>query len=183
MAVLDATYNATIWLLYLMQSNGCEKNGLPMNVGDVIEHEMVLPSTKTEAWEALTTAEGLSGWWSESVEIDLRPGGAISFDMGGHGLHPARVEAVEPEQRFVMSWRLFQREEGADAVPELTSEVEFRLEDHPMGMLLKLREPGFSALPEALSAMTLYKNEFGWDDDALPRLRCYLKKGARVARQ
>ena len=151
-----------------------------MAVSDVIECEVVLPSTRSEVWAALTTAEGLAGWWWDSVEIDLRPGGAISFGYG-QDAYPAQVEAVEPEERYVFTWRPFQKDEGADDVPELTTRVEFRLEDHPEGTLLKLSETGFAALPEALAARTLRLNESGWDEE-LGHLRTYVTSGEPVVR-
>ena len=151
-----------------------------MAVSDAIEREIVLPSTRSEVWDALTTAEGLAGWWWDTVEIDLRVGGVISFGYG-EGAYPARVEVVRSEECYVFPWRSFQTEEGADDVPDLTTRVEFRLEDHPEGTLLKLRETGFVALPEALAARTLHLNESGWDTE-LQHLRSYVVNGEAVVR-
>ncbi len=151
-----------------------------MAVSDVIEREIILPSTRSEVWAALTTAEGLAGWWWDTVEIDLRVGGVISFGYG-EKVYPARVEEVQPEERYVFSWRPFQTEEGADDVPDLTTRVEFLLEDHPEGTLLKLRETGFAALPEALAARSLHLNESGWDTE-LQHLRSYVVSGEPVVR-
>ena len=151
-----------------------------MAVNDVIEREMVLSSTRSEVWAALTTAEGLAGWWWDSVEIDLRPGGAISFGYG-ESVYPAQVETVQPEDRYVFTWRSFQEDEGAEDVPELTTQVEFLLEDHPDGTLLKLSETGFAALLDALAARSRHANESGWDEE-LQHLRTYVVSGEAVVR-
>jgi uncharacterized protein YndB with AHSA1/START domain len=153
-----------------------------MQVSDVITREMVLGAKRSEVWAALTTPEGLAGWWCKSASIDLQPGGEIAFNMGEqYGVHPARVEAVEAEELFAFSWRPFQSEEGAEELPHLSTRVEFRLEDHPRGTLLHLRETGFEALPGALAAKTLHENEAGWDEQ-LANLRSYIVTGHPVSR-
>ena len=58
--------------------------------------------------------------------------------------------------------------------------MEFVLEDHPDGTLLRLRESGFAALPEVLAGDTLRDNTHGWDIDVLPRLRTFVETGERV---
>ncbi len=64
-------------------------------------------------------------------------------------------------------------------MPDLTTRVEFLLEDHPEGTLLKLRETGFAALPEVLAARSLHLNESGWDTE-LQHLRGYVVSGEPV---
>lgn len=152
-----------------------------MSVSDVIEREIVLAASREEVWAALTTPAGLAGWWCDRVEIELRPGGTIVFDFGEHGTYDARVEVVEPEERFVFSGRPFNGVEDAEQVPDLRTSAEFRLEDHAAGTLLRLRETGFAALPAALAAKTLGENEGAWDQ-ALERLRTYLATDKHVTR-
>ena len=151
---------------------------MKVRVPDLIERELVLRSPRPEVWAALTTPKGLADWWCDRAEIDLRPGGAIAFDFGAeHGTYEATVVAVEPEELFAMIWRPFHGEPDADAAGDLTTRVEFRLEDHPDGTLLKLRETGFAALPGTLAQRTLSDNTTGWDIDVLPRLRRYVETG------
>ena len=48
----------------------------------VIRFERVLGHPVERVWEAITTAEGLAGWWlpfSATIEIDLVVGGEIAF--------------------------------------------------------------------------------------------------------
>ena len=149
-----------------------------MQVRDAIKREMVLPANRAAVWAALTTAEGLAGWWCRGLAGEVRAGGDISFDML-QGAYPAHVEVLEPEHRFVFTWRPFQSEEGADRVMHLTTRVEFRVEDHPRGTLLRLRETGFEALPGALSGKTVFENEAGWDEE-LALLRTFLVTGEHV---
>ncbi|MPZ97931.1 MAG: activator of HSP90 ATPase [Dehalococcoidia bacterium] len=151
-----------------------------MTVKDTIEREVVFKATRSELWAALTTAEGLAGWWCDGAEIDLRPGGRLTLDFGPeHGINHATVVAVEPESRFVTNWRPFQDEPGAEEIPDLTTQIEFRLEDHMHGTLLRVRESGFAALPAALGTKTIGENEYGWDM-VLTWLRHYLNTGEKA---
>jgi len=149
-------------------------------VQDSIEREMIFRATRSEVWAALTTAEGLAGWWCDAAEVDLRPGGAMAIDFGAeHGTSHATIVTVEPEERFVTTWRPFEYHEGGGEVPpDLTTQIEFRLEDHPHGTLLKLRETGFAALPGALAERSLHENQAGWDT-VLAWLRHYLATGEK----
>ncbi len=146
---------------------------------------MVLDARRSAVWAALTTSDGLAGWWCERAEVDLRPGdlrpgGEIAFQFGGdHGTYSATVVAVEPEQRFAITWRPFAGEPDAAKAGDLTTRVEFRLEDHARGTLLKLRETRFAALPGTLGDRTLTENTRGWDIDVLPRMRSYVETRVR----
>jgi len=86
----------------------------------------------------------------------------------------------EPEERFAYFWRPFDALEEASEYPEIRTRVEFVLEDHPDGTLLKLRESGFAALPDVLAADTLRENTHGWDIEVLPRLGKFVETGEPV---
>lgn len=45
----------------------------------VILHTVDIASTPANIYEALTTQEGLAGWWSRKVAADVREGGVINF--------------------------------------------------------------------------------------------------------
>jgi uncharacterized protein YndB with AHSA1/START domain len=46
---------------------------------DRIERAVTLTRALGEVWQALTTSEGLSAWFGERADIDLRPGGAATM--------------------------------------------------------------------------------------------------------
>src|SRR4051794_41375521 len=48
----------------------------------------------------------MSGWFSDSVELDLRPGGRAVLHWHGQGSVDARVERVEPPRLFSFRWAL-----------------------------------------------------------------------------
>ena len=151
-----------------------------MTVSDIIERELILRSPRHEVWIALTTAEGMSGWWADRVEVDLHPGGTMRFHFGDeHGSYEAQIDVLEPEDRFAYFWRPFTDLEEAADHPDLRTRVEFLLADHPDGTRLTLRETGFAALPDVLAARSFADNEDGWTVE-LGHLRSYLETGVAV---
>jgi uncharacterized protein YndB with AHSA1/START domain len=66
-----------------------------------IRREVVLPTTREDAWEALTEPERLEEWFATEVELDLREGGAAVFRWGDGEVRRAEVLTVEDEERLV----------------------------------------------------------------------------------
>lgn len=150
-----------------------------MQVADVIERAMKLSASRSDVWRALTTEDGLAGWWADRVEVDLRPGGTMRFHFGEkYGIGEAEIEVLEPEHRFAFLWSPFTLEDAAD-YPDLRTRVEFTLAEERGGTMLTLRETGFASLPEVLAARALSDNQRGWDEE-LGHLRTYLKAGVTV---
>jgi uncharacterized protein YndB with AHSA1/START domain len=52
----------------------------------------------------VTEPEHISGWFSDSVQLDLRPGGKAILHWDGHGSVEGRVERVEPPHFFSFRW-------------------------------------------------------------------------------
>lgn len=89
---------------------------------------------RDEVWAALTESERLEDWFANEVDIDLRPGGEVSFRWGNGEERHATFTDVEPEQRLALQWD----DEG---------EVEFTLADEVEGTRLTVVEtsPAWSA--------------------------------------
>ena len=56
--------------------------------------EIVLPTTREDAWEALTEPSRLEEWFATEVELDLREGGAAVFRWGDGDTRHAEVVKV-----------------------------------------------------------------------------------------
>jgi len=151
-----------------------------MPVRDAIEREMVLSSPRSEVWAALTTSDGLAGWWADRIDVDARAGGTMRFHFGDeHGTSDAEIDLFEPEDRFAYFWQPFADLDEAKDYPDLRTRVEFVLTDHADGTLLRLIETGFAALPNAIAARSLEDNEGGWTAE-LGHLERYLRTGVAV---
>ena len=81
--------------------------------------------------------ERLAEWFANDVELELRPGGGISFRWSNGEERRATVTEVEPERRLAFEWE----DEG---------EVEFTLDDDPDGTRLTVVEtlPAWTAALE-----------------------------------
>jgi len=131
-------------------------------VPDKIERELVLKHSVERVWTALTTAEGLAGWFGSAAEIDLRPGGRLFLRWEEHNAEGlATVEAVEPPHRFAFWW-------GIDGLPKEDPRrtlVEFTLTAVPEGTLLRLVESGFAELGEQIGRAAQAGNAGGWESE------------------
>ena len=125
---------------------------------DRIERTVTLGRPPGEVWSALTTAEGLSAWFGERATIDLRPGGPASMTFAGGTTVEMRVERVEEPSVFAYTWRLPDLPEDD---PRRTY-VEFTLEPHGEGTLLRVTETGFAQLPVDTRRETYESHREGW---------------------
>ena len=75
-----------------------------MVVPERIEREILIEAPIEVVWSVLTEPEHVAGWFSDSAEIDLRPGGEATFDWREHGPARAWVERVEPPRFVAFRW-------------------------------------------------------------------------------
>ncbi|HVK25914.1 MAG TPA: SRPBCC domain-containing protein [Actinokineospora sp.] len=87
-----------------------------------ILHKVGIKSSAAEVYPALTTAEGLAGWWATDTQGDGgAPGGVLQFRFGPGGIDMKVVE-LDPGKRVV--W------EVVDGPEEwIGTTVDFRLEE------------------------------------------------------
>lgn len=58
----------------------------------------------TKVYEALTTLDGLAGWWTTDTTGDPVLGGKIHFQFGDRGFFDMEVVELEPDRR--VRWRV-----------------------------------------------------------------------------
>ena len=141
-------------------------------VPDSITREIRIDAPPTVVWAIVTEARHLAGWFSDEVEIDLRPGGAMLLTWHGHGAYRARVETVEPPHTFSFRWL---RREGNEPVEGSSTLVVMTLTPEGTGTRLRVVESGFSDLawPEQERAGYADENAKGWIVE-LDELRTYI---------
>jgi uncharacterized protein YndB with AHSA1/START domain len=126
------------------------------------EHEVEVPGTPEQVWEAIATGPGISAWFVP-IEVDGRPGGAVEFHLLADLDQTGTITGWEPPRRFVYEepWP------GADAV---TLATEFLVEARAGGTCVVRVVSTFSAdgFDEALDEL-----DSGWPA-FLDNLRVYL---------
>jgi len=119
----------------------------------------------------------VGAWFSDSAEIDLRPGGEASLTWEEHGTARARVEKVEPPHSFSFRWA---RPVGAEPRKGNSTLVEFSLSAEGEQTRLRVVESGFPELEGSEDEKAKYaaENTRGWNLE-LGDLREYVSKQVR----
>jgi uncharacterized protein YndB with AHSA1/START domain len=144
-----------------------------MPVPDRIERVLELHHPPEKVWAALTTPDGLRGWFGSSAEIDdLRPGGRARVRWNDGEEHTLWIQTVDPPRRFSYRWAI----EGLPPSDPRRTHVKFTLEATPAGTRLTVVETGFAQLPDELT--DAYEgNVTGWRTE-LTELTEYLDAAA-----
>ncbi len=69
-----------------------------------IEKELFINTTPERVFQALTEKAELERWFVQTAELDLRPGGAISFYWGPGVFESGQVVAFDPPHRLSYTW-------------------------------------------------------------------------------
>jgi uncharacterized protein YndB with AHSA1/START domain len=141
---------------------------------DMIQREIQIDAPVDRVWAVLTEAKHIAGWFGDSVEIDLRPGGKALFTWSGHGTYHAVVERVEPPVVFAYRWA---RNAGNDPAAADSTLVEFTLAAAGDGTLLTVVETGFAgwAATEEEQDKGAAENTQGWGEE-LGELKEYAER-------
>jgi uncharacterized protein YndB with AHSA1/START domain len=130
-----------------------------MSFPDRIERTVELAHPPATVWAALTTSEGLAGWFGNEAAIDLRPGGAAWMRWTGEGFTAnMQVERVEKPRVFGFTWHIY----GLPDDDPRRTYVEFTLEPVAAGTRLTVVESGFAQLPDDAHRKSYDGNSDGW---------------------
>jgi uncharacterized protein YndB with AHSA1/START domain len=67
-------------------------------------HEVVIAAPVRRVYEALTTREGLRGWWTDDAEMEPRVGSVAVFGFGNRAtVFRMRIDDLVPGRRVVWS--------------------------------------------------------------------------------
>ena len=129
-----------------------------MGFPDRIERTVDIAHPPAKVWAAITTPDGLSGWFGERAKIDLRPGGAATMEFGTDYTARMRVERIEEPRIFGFTWHIY----GLPEEDPRRTYVEFTLEPSADGTRLTVVESGFAQLPEDAFRTAYDGNTKGW---------------------
>jgi uncharacterized protein YndB with AHSA1/START domain len=140
-----------------------------MGFPDRIERTVEIAHPPSKVWAALTTADGLGGWFGDEAAIDLRPGGSARMSWNHGFTVEMRVERVEEPTVFGYTWQI----SGLPEDDPRRTYVEFTLEPAGAGTRLTVVETGFAQLPEDVHRKAFEDNTEGWASE-LSELAGYL---------
>jgi uncharacterized protein YndB with AHSA1/START domain len=66
---------------------------------DILHRIAAANTTPEQAYDALTTLEGLAGWWTERTTGDTDPGGVIAFRFRDDDGFDMKIAELEPARR------------------------------------------------------------------------------------
>jgi uncharacterized protein YndB with AHSA1/START domain len=143
---------------------------------DRIEREILIDAPQERVWTVLTQPEHVAKWFGDSAEMDLQPGGKMSFGWSEHGSHHALVERYEPPGFFSYRWA---RPAGEPVTQGNSTLVEFTLIPAGSSTRLLVVESGFASLDasEAERDTAVEENTTGWRAE-LDELRDYAQRTA-----
>jgi len=144
---------------------------------DRIEKTIVLHSSLSRVWRALSDSREFGKWFGVKFDAPFVPGvfvrGVVvgtavdaevaKAQQGYKGLpFEITIEAMERERLFSFRWHPFAVDIKVDYSNEPTTLVEFKLETVSEGVLLTITESGFDKIPLERRAQAFTSNEQGW---------------------
>ena len=127
-----------------------------------IEREIVIDAPVEVVWSVVTEPEHIGRWFSDSADVDLRPGGTAVLHWNTYGSVQARVERVEPPHFFSFRWAV---DPGQDVDEGNSTLVEFSLRAERDATRLTVVETGFQDLarPDDEKQRHLDSHRRGWE--------------------
>src|SRR6476469_346713 len=101
------------------------------------QRQLVLAATPATVYQALTTPEGLRGWWTQTCDVATTPGGKTTFRFGEH--HKVmRNDSLLPGRE--VRWHCVEARINVDAFTRkdewVGTDIVFRLTPEPGGRTL-----------------------------------------------
>jgi uncharacterized protein YndB with AHSA1/START domain len=144
---------------------------------DRIEKEVLLKAPLDRVWRAISNADEFGRWFGVRFDGPFVAGASVTGvitptavdDEVACAQEPYagkadtwQIVAVEPQRRLAFRWHPYGVEEGTDRSAEPTTLVEFTLAETDSGVLLRIVESGFDALPADRRASAFESNSQGW---------------------
>ena len=131
-----------------------------MPIPNTITRTLDLPHPQEQVWRALTTLDGITGWFGSHAHGEVAPGHDVEvrWEQYDDGQATLAVKVVEPMSVFAFCWGISGAPEGD---PRRTY-VEFALEATPSGTRLTVTESGFAQLPDEWLEPSYQGNIEGW---------------------
>ena len=144
---------------------------------DRIEKEVVLRAPLERVWRAISDADEFGQWFGVRFDGPFVAGASVTGVITPTTVdedvaraqqpHAGKsdtwqIVAIEPKQRLAFRWHPYAVESGSDYSQEPTTLVEFTLTETDDGVLLRIVESGFDAIPAERRVAAFEANSEGW---------------------
>ncbi|MDT5362288.1 MAG: hypothetical protein QOC69_4050 [Mycobacterium sp.] len=161
---------------------------------DRIEKEVLLRAPLERVWRAISDSSEFGRWFGVRFDGPFVEGASVTGvitpttvddDVAQQQKPYAgqsdtwQIVSVDPQHRLAFRWHPYAVEADADYSQEPTTLVEFTVTETPDGVLLKIVESGFDAIPEERRAAAFEANSGGWAAQT-QLVQKYLALGERV---
>lgn len=142
-----------------------------MPIPNTITRTLDLAHPQPKVWAALTTLDGITGWFGSHADGEFTPGHDVRMRWEQYDSAEATlaIKVVDPMSVFAFCWGVSGAPEGD---PRKTY-VEFALEPTASGTRLTVTESGFAQLPDEWLEPSYEGNTEGWRSE-LAELVAYL---------
>lgn len=142
-----------------------------MPIPNTITRTVELAHPQDKVWAALTTLDGMAGWFGSHADGEMTPGNEVNVRWEQYNGERAAlaIKVVDPMSVFAFCWGVSGAPEGD---PRRTY-VEFTLEPTASGTRLTVTESGFAQLPDEWLESSYQGNIEGWRSE-LDELVAYL---------
>jgi uncharacterized protein YndB with AHSA1/START domain len=136
-----------------------------------IIHKTLIKADRKKVFDAMTTGEGLDGWFTQGATVDRRPGGLLVFKWVNWGPDKTNSQANCPileviiPRKFVFKWW-----------DDHYTTVDWTFEEVPEGTLVSVRETGYEDSKEG--RRRCLECAVGWGE-ALTLVKFYVEHGLR----
>jgi uncharacterized protein YndB with AHSA1/START domain len=144
---------------------------------DRIEKEVLLQAPLDRVWRAISDADEFGRWFGVRFDGPFVAGRPVNGVMTPTDVDETvaasqepyegepgtwYIVAVEPPRRFAYRWHPYAVDSDADYSAEPTTLVEFTLTETDGGVLLRIVESGFDAIPAERRVSAYEANSEGW---------------------
>ena len=142
-----------------------------MPIPNTITRTLDLAHPQEKVWAALTTLDGITGWFGSHADGELAPGHDVHmrWEQYDNAEGTLEIKVVDPMSVFAFGWSI----NGAPKDDPRRTYVEFVLEPTASGTRLTVTESGFAQLPDEWLEASYQGNSEGWRQE-LAELVAYL---------
>lgn len=141
-----------------------------------VEREIIVAAPVERVWAVLTEPQHIGQWFGSRAELVPHVGGDGLLEFEGYGAFKISVVRFDPPRHFSYRWA---NKAGDEAVPGLSTLVEFTLEPAGEGTKLRVVESDFETLPltDVEREQEIAEHIEGWREE-LDELRVYAERQA-----